>query len=204
MAFQRVPNTAEVAVIYTLNGIVCQNVFYGEFAGGYSLLDLQVLAGAVDAAVGVGWLPDQPAEATYLRCEVRGLDTEFDLFTTDNTSTGVGTDVIPSLPNNVTFSIKKISGLTGRSARGRSYWIGIPRDKLKGTDENELTTAYTALIVANIELIRTTIAAAAGWAAVLVSRVSNGVPRTPTAITFPWVGTVAVDERIDTQRPRLN
>ncbi len=204
MAFQRVPNTVEVDVIYTYHGITCQNVYYGEFAGGYSLLDLQILAGAVDAAVGVGWLSEQPAEASYVITEVRGLDAEFDLFASDNSSAGPGTDVIPGLPGNVTFSIKKTSGLTGRSARGRSYWIGIPRDKLKGTNENELTAAYTALIVANVELIRTTINAAAGWAAVLVSRISGGVERTPTAITFPWVGTVAVDERIDTQRPRLN
>lgn len=203
MAFQRVPNTAEIDVIYTLNGINVQNVFYGEFAAGYSLSDLQALADQIDLQVSVSWLPDQPSEANYVRTEVRGLDAEFDLVATQNANAGPGTDIAQTLPNNVTLSIKKSSGLTGRSARGRTYWIGILEDKMDSSNENLLVQAYVDTIVADVDFIRTKTDVLPGWAAVLVSRFSNGVKRTEGK-TFPWVTSVAVNNRIDTQRTRLS
>lgn len=202
MPYQRVPNTAEIDVIYALNGVTVQNVFYGEFAAGYSLSDLQTLADQIDLQVSVSWLPDQPPEAVYVRTEVRGLNAEFDFVVSANANAGPGIQATPTLPNNVTFSVKKISGLTGRSARGRSYWIGVPRGQLNTSDENRLISTYVTSIVADIDFIRTKIDVLAGWAAVLVSRFSNGAQRTE-GITFPWVGSVAVDDRIDTQRTRM-
>lgn len=202
MVFQPAVDVAEIGVIYTYNGVGVQNVFYGHAPGGYVLLDLQQLAGAVDGAVGGGWLAQQPSEAVYLRTEVRGLTVENDLAATDLTLAGPGTDTNPPLPNNVTFAIKKLSGLTGRSARGRSYWIGIPTNSTIPTDENQLATAYVASIVANIDLVRTSIQALPNWDAVLLSRFTGGVKRA-SGKTFPWIGSVAVNERIDTQRDRM-
>lgn len=203
MAFQAVVNAASIEVIYTLNNVTVENVFYAHAPLGYVLLDLQQLAGSVDGSVGAAWLNEQVVEAVYLRTEVRGLTLENDITATDNTSTGPGTDVSGALPNNVTFSIKKTSGQTGRSARGRSYWIGIPAGKLVAADENLLLTAYVSALVANLEVVRTGIQALPNWDAVLVSRFAGGVKRS-VGKTFPWVGNVAVDERIDTQRTRLS
>ena len=202
MAFQAVPDVVEVSVIYTMNGVPVQNTFYAERAGGYDLADVESLIDSIDNNVGIGWLPDQAVEASYVRTEGRGLAKENDVFASNNDSAGPGSAASGALPGNVTLSIKKESGLTGRSARGRSYWIGPPRGELKAADENEFETAYVALVVANIDLIRSTITGLAGWQAVLVSRITNGAPR-PFGETFDWLSTVAVDERVDTMRNRL-
>lgn len=202
MAFQPVPNTVEIDVIYSYNAVIAQNTFYAELAGGYVLADLQDLADAIDFQVATTWLAEQPAEAIYLRTEVRGLAEENDITADQDVSTGPGTHVGTALPGNVTFSIKKTSGLTGRSARGRTYWIGIPNGELNPLNENLVEAVWAAAVVDNVGLIRTAIAAVGLWLPVLVSRFSGGAQRTE-GVTFPWTGEVNVDLRIDTLRNRL-
>lgn len=202
MAFQSVPETAEIDVIYTLNGAIVQNVFYGRLTGGYGLADLQALCDKIDLRIAGNWLADQPAEAIYVRTEVRGLEDENDLTVEQNLSAGVGAHAGAALPNNVTFSIKKTSGLTGRSARGRSYWIGLPKTELQAANENFLNAAYAVLLVANIQSIREGIETVGTWQAVLVSRFAGGVKR-DDGVTFPWIGETNVDLRVDTNRGRL-
>jgi len=202
MAFQKVDNTVEINVIYTLNLETVQNVFYARFGGEYALANLQSLADAVGSTVGVEWLPLQPIEAVFVRTEVRGLENENDLFASSLNGAGSGADIVEAYPNNVTFSIKKTSPFTGRSARGRSYWIGIPQDKTSAPDENHITDAYRDAIVAALEDIRIIINATFNWQAVLVSRFTGGAKRTE-GMTFDWIGSTAVDKRIDTQRNRL-
>lgn len=202
MAFQSVPNTVEVDVIYDYNGELVQNVFYARFGGVYALANLQALADAVGTAVGSQWLPSQAPEATLLRTEVRGLEFENDLLATSLNGAGSGSEIAEAYPNNVTFSVKKESGFTGRSARGRCYWIGIPQDKTSAPDENHLQVAYRNEVVAAIDFIRTTVNGVFNWDAVLVSRFTGGAKRAE-GVTFPWASTVAVDDRVDTQRNRL-
>ena len=202
MAFQAVENTVEINVIFTLNGELVQNVFYAKFGGVYALANLQSLADAVGTHIGSNWLPLQAAEVDFLRTEVRGLTVENDLFATSTDGAGPGEDIVEAYPNNVTFSVKKTSGFTGRSARGRLYWIGIPQDKTSAPDENHLTDAYRDDVVDAIDDVRVVINATFNWDAVLVSRFTGGAKRTD-GVTFPWQGTVAVDKRIDTMRNRL-
>lgn len=202
MAFQSVPETAQISIVYTYNGEACINTLYGKKVGGYSLGDLAALAAQVDLQTETTWLPLQPSEAVYVRTEVRGLEDENDLVADDDSSAGPGTDVSDPLPNNVTFAVRKNSGFTGRSARGRLYWIGIPRNKTEATDENRLLQAYVDDIVDAVDDQRVGIDAVSGWAAVLVSRFQGGLKR-PFGVTFDWVSTGAVDNIIDTQRGRL-
>ena len=197
MAFQPVVNAAEINVIYTLNAEIVQNVFYGLFGGAYTQANLQSLADDVGTTVGNQWLPLQPPEAIFLRTEVRGLTIENDFFASSLLGAGTGADIVEAYPNNVTFSVKKLSGFTGRSARGRCYWIGIPQDKTSAPDENHLTDAYRDAVVAAVDQVRLKIDTVFNWDAVLVSRIANGVPRA-TGKTFPWIGVVAVDKRVDT------
>ncbi len=202
MAFQPVPDTVEIDIIMTLNGVAAQNVFYAELVGGYVLADLVALATQIDLNWQGNWRAQQPAEVSYLRTEVRGLALPNDITTSNNTSANPGLHASATLPNNVTFSIKKESGLTGRSARGRTYWVGVPQNTLQVPDENLLQSAYIALIVAAVDTVRTSIIAVPLWVPVLVSRFANGIPRAQ-GDTFPWVSTTNVDERVDTQRGRL-
>lgn len=202
MAFQSVPDCAQIDVVFTQNGVTLQNSFYAFHPGGYSLSDLEALAADIDAAIPITWLPRMSDACTYLRTDVRGLDTENDLVATDNTSTAAGDDATVPLPNNVSFSMKKVSGLTGRSARGRTYWCSIPRDKVDAVDENRLQTTYITNILSAVDSIRLNIESVGTWEAKLVSRFLNGVKR-DEGITFPWIDTVAVNEVVDTQRGRL-
>lgn len=202
MAFQKVTDTVEVNMIYTLNGEIAQNVFYGKQPGGYVLADLEELAFDIDQAWDVTFKTEQPPELSYLRTEVRGLAVINDLFAQNSDSAGVGTHISEALPNNVTFSIKKVSGLTGRSARGRTYWIGIPQDELLVVNENNLKQGYVDAIVADIDFLRVVIGTSALFSAVLVSRFTNGAARSE-GVTFPWVGSTAVNNRVDTNRGRL-
>lgn len=202
MAFQAVIDTAEIDVLYTYNGKFVQNTFYAELPGGYTLTDLQALATAVDARVGGNFKALQPLEAIYIRTEVRGLAVENDLTASDGTNNGPGLDAAAALPNNVTISIKKESGLTGRSARGRCFWIGIARTQTTPGNENLLDATYVANVVAAVDQIRDGIADLPLWNPVLVSRFSNKVQR-PTGLTFPWISNVAVDTIVDTARGRL-
>jgi len=202
MAFQSVPETVEIDHIFTLHGVTVQNVHYARLPGGYAQADLQTMAGQIDGIFPATWVTEVDSDVTYVRTEVRGLEFENDLTAQDATSTGPGTHVGSSLPNNVTFAIKKSSGLTGRSARGRTFWIGVPSNETEPTDENFLLAAYAALIVADVDFVRISINALASWEAVLVSRFSGGAKRA-VGVTFPWLSTSNVDLRVDTNRSRL-
>lgn len=202
MAFQSVPQTAQIDVIYTLNGETVENVFYGEFPGGYNQLELDALAVRMDTRVRTNFLPQQPPEAVYQRVEVRGLDQENDLLAVFSAGPAPGVQVTAALPNNITLAIKQNSGLTGRSARGRTYFIGIPQGTLLASDESFLQSAYVLAVVLALGQIRDGIESLPGWNAVLVSRIAGGVPRA-FGITFPWISEIAVNDRVDSQRGRL-
>lgn len=202
MAFQPVVDTAQADVLMNLNGEAVQNVFYAKLPGGYLLTDLQDLADQIDVRVGGNFRVQMPPEALYVRTEVRGLASINDLTASSAVSSGVGTHTGSSLPNQVTYAIKKTSGLTGRSARGRTFWIGVPDDVRNPANENNVIQVWSDAVVAAVAQIRLGIAALAAWDPVLVSRFTLGAPR-PTGITFPWVGEVAVDLRVDTLRGRL-
>lgn len=200
MAFQSVKETAEIIIEYDQNAELIINTFYGLKPGGYDLTTLGQLANSIDAAVGASWLPIQAIDAAYVRTVVRGLEFENDDETQDADNAGPGLATGGSLPNNVTLSVKKSSGKTGRSARGRIYWMGLPRTALS-LNENIVVTADAAAIQVAVEAIRTA-TAVLGWQPVLVSRFANGAKRA-LGKTFPWVATVLVNNDIDSQRRRL-
>lgn len=200
MAFQPVIDTAEVVIKYNLNLEPMFNVLHAQFVGGYNLTLLQALADAVDTAVAASWLPIQTLDAVYQETQVRGLAVENDQVAIANAGTGPGLIVSESLPGNVTFSIKKGSGLTGRSARGRVYWIGLPTIDLS-LNENIILALRRTDIVNAVEAVRVAIIPT-GWSPVIVSRFSGGVKR-PLGVTFFWSTVSAVNDNIDSNRRRL-
>lgn len=202
MAFQKVTDCAQIDWICSLNGITCQNVHYAKMPGGYVLANLQALADAIDGIFATTVVTEVPAEMSYLRTEVRGLAVENDQVATQNAGAGTGTHTGNAYPNNVAFAFKKSSGLTGRSARGRSYWIGVPDNVVLGLDENFVTATWADAAVADIDFFRTIINTTGSWEAVLVSRFLNKVKRSE-GVTFPWLTTSYIDQRLDTQRGRL-
>lgn len=200
MAFQAVPDVAEVTLIFTQNLETITNTFHAEKVGGYVQADIDQLAQKVDNSLPAGLLIEMSQDCVYERTEVRGLAVENDLFGVDGTNSGPGAKLVEGLPNNVTLSLKKISGFTGRSARGRWYCVGIPEDML-ASNENVYDPVRVDGFLAGVEVTRASVATA-GWVSVIVSRYTGGAER-PSGVTFPWVGTVAVNNNVDTQRRRL-
>lgn len=202
MAFQPVVDTVEIDIIYALNGEFVQNSFYAKMVGGYLLADLEALAANVDARVQGTWKAQQAVEAIYVRTEVRGLALENDITASDSTSAGPGVMPSAAMPNNVTLAIKKVSGFTGRSARGRTYWIGPPRGQLDAANENLFIITYVSDVVDAVDSIRDAIGDVVPWQPVLVSRFAGGIQR-DEGETFPWIGCESVNTIVDSQRGRL-
>jgi len=201
MPFQSVPETAEATPIFLVNGQLIQNTYHGRKSGGYSTADLEAFAEAVDLSVAAHQLPLLSTEVTYVRTEVRGLEFENDQVVIDSTSTDPGTIASPPLPLSVSFAVKRTSGFTGRSARGRVYWPSVNLAQVLATDENRMAVSNAAAVVNAIEEMRLDIVAA-GWVPVIVSRFANGAPRAE-GVTFNWTGTSSDDNRFDSRRDRM-
>ncbi len=200
MAFQAVPDTAEVTIIYNQNTEAITNTFAARLIGGYTLADLDILATEVDQNMPGNLLGRMTLDCLYVRTEVRGLAFENDIETLAQANSGVGLSTSEGLPNNVTLSIKKSSAFTGRSARGRWYFIGIPSNNLAG-NENTYSQVEVDGMVTAIESLRAQVATTV-WIPVIVSRFNNGVLRNPGK-TFDWIATSAVNPFVDSQRGRL-
>lgn len=200
MAFQSVPETAEIVIKYTGSGSNMVNVFAARRIGGYTLQQLQDLADGIDTEVGLEWLPLQTEDVDYVSTTVRGLENENDLEAVSTSNAGPGEVIEPGNAGNVTFAVKKASGLTGRSARGRLYWIGLVQSNL-ATNLNQLDTAPAAAIVDAVDEMRLRIGTE-GWAPVIISRFKDGVKR-DTGETFNWNSSESVNIDVDSQRRRL-
>lgn len=201
MAFQRVPETARIEVVYLSNARYIENNFHARLEGGYSDSDLAILAGAVDAAVETNWLPNQADGVYYSKTVVTGLDAEEDTVVENNDGAGPGgLGSSAELPDSITKAITLTSGLTGRSARGRVYWIGAIHSHLAG-DKSLWLQAAVDTWVAKVDLVRVAINAV-GWLPVIVSRYHSGVKR-EEAITFEWKDTSYYELYVNTRRDRL-
>jgi len=199
MAFQSVPNTCEVSLIFSVNGQEVQNTFHAQLPG-YDPTSMAALADALDDIVGAVWIPLLPSACIYLLTEVRGLENENDYVVQNSDNSGAGSVVNTEVSNNVTFAIKRLSALTGRSARGRIFWPSMVVANLQSNSNLVLATAADSFVLAAAAI--TSAMAVAGWSPVIVSRFSNGVKRT-TGVTFPLVSWAYGNLGVDSQRARL-
>lgn len=103
-----------------------------------------------------------------------------------------------ALPNNVSLCVSARTSLRGRSFRGRNYLPPLPEQLVDGN--TVLTTAVTA-ILDSYNLMRADSASQA-LDMVVVSRVSNGVPRAQ-GLTTDITTFIVSDPTVDSQRRRL-
>lgn len=198
MAFQAVPDCAEVTIVGELAGQACINTLYFTQSGDWGVDELDELLFAVDNLWGSfvdTYLCDN---YDYLRVEGRGLRSVADVQSSLDTSATSG-GVSGALPGNVTIACARRSGLTGRSQRGRVFVGGIP----SGARDTDNTISTT--LAAAIEAVFTAIDAAAAvvdWTGVIVSRVQGGVPLAP-AVAYTIAEWVIVDRVLDSMRRRL-
>nr|CRY95242.1 hypothetical protein [uncultured prokaryote] len=202
MAFQSVPNCAEAVIRGVVNTIPVVNVLnFTKVGGSYNQTDIDALAAVIDAWFADSIMGHTSNQVQYVETVVRGLENLNDYEAQNNDETTFGAVTAAPMPGQVTWVVKHLSGLTGRSARGRTYIWGIPVTSLQA-DENLISLAAAEDFVEGFDELPPLVAAA-GWAHVIVSRFTGNAPR-PTGIFFPVVSYAYTDLRLDTQRRRLS
>lgn len=191
-------NTAKVELLFTLNGNTCENVWYfHNTAGSFSTVEMAVLASNIHGWYNSLYKTIQPAQVSATMIRVTDMTTQ--------TSAGieytsgfpiVGTRGGSVSPANVTVAIKWLTGLRGRSYRGRTYVVGVAKDDVTGdtvtnTYLGSLNDVFQGFLDLDI----------ADWEFVVASYFNDGAWRTTGVIT-PVTG-VAINPVVDSQRRRL-
>lgn len=206
MAFTPAENTVKVELNYTSQGQKCANIIYIQLPNPPVPTDLIDVA----AAVATWW----SARMAPLTCAGTSLDnvTCTDL-TVANSYQIVYTSGLPDLgsrgvnpvPNNATVVTKFHTSLSGRSFRGRSYFVGLELGDLTG-DANHVDSAFAIDLAEAWELLITDIDPTHGvW---VVASFYSGVdgdgkpiPRSEAVMT-PIIA-CSTDTTVDSQRRRL-
>jgi len=199
MTFQPVPRAAKFALVHaTPWGDEIVNVLYFTRVGDWVINELaqacQVLAAT--------WVNDVMIhlneQTSFVRIEARGEreqnDVSFEFILPSPVQGGRGGD---SVPPQVAFCVTHITGLTGRSNRGRTYFGMLSEPDVSG---GFITTARANGLRDGLASVRSNMLNA-GWVHVVVSRVRNRV-RLPEAVTVEVIGYKYTDRIVDTQRRR--
>lgn len=201
MAFQECPSIAEAVIRFTANSVECVNILHFRFGTTtYDENDIQDLAGLVDLWVQDDYLACISDDVTYVRTDVRGLASENDFFASSDVGSGPGLVASPAATNSVTVAISLRSNLTGRSARGRLFLVGVPTNQID-TDTNFFIDGFAPTLITHFSALGAALISS-GWTWVILSRFSGGAPRAE-GVGFPVSNVVLVDQRFDSQRRRL-
>lgn len=199
MAFQPVPDTARFAIVhdnYVSN--VAINVLYFRNTTQWGLPELITACNTLKDAWVAQVIPLIVSSARLVRIEARGeraqTDVSYQLALSPGVQGGLNSEM---LPLQCALCVTHLSGFTGRSARGRTYFPFIGETIQNG---GIMFDARVAQYVGALEYIRDQMADI-GWEHVIVSRYANNQKRT-TAETLTVIGYRARDNEIDTQRRR--
>jgi len=199
MAFIPVLNTVEAHLRFTQGGAPAENVVHLERTGGYTQSDLDTLSLALADFAADDMLPVMHNQTVFVEVYVKGMASQADLQSTDTTHAGESGAV--SLPQaaNVSKAFTLRSGLTGRSQRGRMFWIGMSSNFL--TNPNTVTQGFVDDVIGILEALKALVEAL-GWVWVIVSKYTNGAPRT-TGQKTPIAGFGVSGLDADSMRSRL-
>lgn len=115
----------------------------------------------------------------------------------DTTTTGTGDSA--EQPNEVSLCVSLRTGSRGRSARGRWYMLSLEADAM--ADANNVSALHASLCATSLSQLMTAINAT-GVVPVIVSYVSNKVPRPGGPVYFPITGATVVDTIVDSMKSR--
>jgi hypothetical protein len=150
------------------------------------------------------WVAEMQANMTTAvrldRIRLRDITSQNSPIYDFNTSLPVsGTLTGQSMPGNVAFSIKKNSGLAGRSFRGRVYQFGFNEADV---DLNSIGAGRANSYVAAWNEARLLVGGLADYGMVICSKFSQGSPRA-AAVSTPVTSFSYADLTIDTVRNRV-
>jgi len=199
LTFQSCPQIAVAVINGVLDTQPIANVLHFRKLTSITQGDIDNLATAVDTEWGANVLPHLHSTYAYVITNVRNLEFPSDLQGSSGAGAGAGGEGGDALPSNCAFVISLYSGLSGRSARGRTYIPAIPASKT--ATANTLDPTYVTTLVAGFATIKT-LAATFGWDQCVLSRFSLGAAR-PTGIGYAIATIVARNDILDSQRNRL-
>lgn len=180
---------------------IVSNVFHVESGGDWTTAALELLADTLVTWAVTELIPNMASTVTLEHVEAKDIGGEAGeavVVPCIGTCSGNGTNG-PALPNNVTVAVKWLTGLSGRSFRGRTYHIGLTENQVT---DNELVPIFDATLSdAYLALLDAIAAADPTWEMVVASFVADGVPRV-TGVTTPILDS-QIDPVVDSQRRRL-
>lgn len=201
MAFIPAVDTARVEFVYNVFQQTCENVVYVQNEAPWTSVTLEQLAEACADwwATEMAPITSDSVTMSLVRCTDVAVANSWQVeYTPPVTITGTVTS--PALPLNVTCAIKFGSGLTGRSQRGRSYFVGLAENRVTG---NELAAGTAAEIVGAWEEFEDTLQVVSPfWTHVVVSYRTNNADRVAAQILD--VVSYSTDGFVDSQRRRLS
>lgn len=199
--FIPVPNVAQVELVFQISSAIAENIFHVRKSSPYSAADLIALRNLVDNWDSTSYASRRSNTVSLFRIISKALDSlgspvdDYGLPTPR-----FGGTAASAVTNNTAFALKKATGLTGRSFRGRLYFVGLPATVVEAGTQTVSAVAAN-LIVAALNTLITSLAAA-GHTLGVVSYMSNGAWRSEGLFT-PVTGWVYTDRVLDSQRRRL-
>lgn len=176
MAFIPVPNIVQARLQWQNTfGALAQNVFYHACTGPVTLAQMDEIGAAWTDWLVESWQGFASSTWSVIGIGLRDMTEEEGIGEEYTTGLPIpGTIGEQAAPNQVTYTVTWSTGLIGRSARGRTYALGLygsqyeNENRLKTTTQSSLQTRWTNLL---------TIMDAAAHALQVVSFAEGGVPR---------------------------
>ena len=190
---------ARLELIYTCFGQVFENVVYLQIDDPWTSTDLTDLNSNAVVSWDARFGPIVSASVTLSK--VRSTDqSTFPAPQVESPSTADGELVAGALPGNVTVATKFSGGLTGRSTRGRAYFVGLTAAQV--VDNHLAAGVADDINQAWSDFFNDLHATVHGTPIhVVVSYVEDGAWRT-TALVTPVIG-YTTENNTDSQRRRL-
>lgn len=199
MAFVPAVNVVQAELLFNWDGQQVENVLHYQIQQTPTLTDMSELGGFLVTWWQTNMQPLQVDTVQFNEVRMTDLTSEFAPGTSYTTGLpDVGAAGPDSVPNNVTLSMTKRTGLRGRAFRGRIYQIGLR--KVFVDDNQVIGGTQTSLLDA--WNLATPFALTSGSAPmVVVSRFEGGSERLSALVTPVTV--ITTDGIIDSQRRRL-
>lgn len=198
MPFVPAPNIVMVEVIGLKDGQIIENRFHVNVLGEPTSGNLSTLSAAVQSWVTTDYALRLPQEVAITEVRLTSLHTQNGIqLSSPMTVTGAG--VNGAMPNEVTLCVSLRSAFVGRSARGRFYLLGIPKDAV--TTQNRVSATYRGLAAGTLQALIGAVNGS-GFVTVIVSYITNKAPRPGGPVYFVVQTAVVVDDIVDSQRRR--
>jgi len=197
MPFVPMPNIVQVEIIGRKDGQNIENRIFVDVLAAPSSADVISLADTVGVWMTSSYKTILPSSVQLLQATATDMSVA-EGFQHTTAASVAGTKEGP-LPNECSMALSLRSDQRGRSARGRLYILGLP-----GNDratENTMSGPWLSDAIAAGNALRTAITGL-GFVWVVVSLVSNKVPRPGGPVYFPITTVLFTDNVIDSQRRR--